>query len=128
MVGPLKPRQPAIPGVSVREAHDQLADSGPRSPLIVDVRNPDEFAQVRVPGSILVPLPVFVERCNELPADRPLLVICRTGNRSASATAFLLRSGYPEAANVVGGIVAWYHAGLPVVTGAPEPGEGELPG
>lgn len=120
--------RPQVPLVSVQEAHDQVAAGGQHGPLIVDVRNPDEFARVRVPGSVLLPLPVFAQRYNELPADRPVLVICATGNRSTTATAFLQRSGYPESANVVGGITAWYQAGLPVRTGALEPGEGGLPG
>jgi rhodanese-related sulfurtransferase len=124
----MNPRPPMIPQILPREAHARVAEGGPATPLIVDVRNPDEFARVRVPGSVLIPLPVFVQRYNELPADRPLLVLCQSGSRSGSATAFLLRSGYPEVANIVGGIVAWYHAGLPVASGAPEPGEGELPG
>jgi rhodanese-related sulfurtransferase len=85
-------RQPMIPQVSAREAHDRVASGGPAAPLVVDVRNPDEFARVRVPGSVLLPLASFVQRYNELPADRPLLLVCATGARSASATAFLLRS------------------------------------
>jgi rhodanese-related sulfurtransferase len=124
----MNPRQPMIPQVSAREAHDRVASGGPAAPLIVDVRNPDEFARVRVPGSVLLPLTAFVQRYNELPGDRPLLLLCATGARSASATAFLLRSGFTEAANVVGGITAWYHAGLPIRTGAVEAGEGDLPG
>jgi rhodanese-related sulfurtransferase len=121
-------RRPDVPQVSVQEAHERVTAGGPADPLIVDVRNPDEFARVRVPGSVLLPLPVFAQRYNELPADRPILVICATGNRSTTATAFLQRSGYPESANIVGGIMAWYQAGLPVSTAAVEPGEGGLPG
>jgi len=117
-----------VPQMTVQEAHDRASDDGPLGALIVDVRNPDEFARVRVPGSVLLPLPSFAQRYNELPADRPILVICATGNRSTTATAFLQRSGYPESANVVGGISAWYQAGLPVRTGALQPGEGDLPG
>jgi len=120
-------RRPSVPQVSVQEAHERASAGGPTDPLIVDVRNPDEFARVRVPGSVLLPLPFFALRYNELPADRPILVICATGNRSTTATAFLQRSGYSESANVVGGITAWYHAGLPVRTDAVEPGEGDLP-
>jgi len=120
--------RPNVPQMTVQEAHDRASDDGPLGALIVDVRNPDEFARVRVPGSVLLPLPSFAQRYNELPADRPILVICATGNRSTTATAFLQRSGYPESANVVGGISAWYQAGLPVRTGALQPGEGDLPG
>ncbi len=113
----------SLPFVTVQDASTH-ADGGA---LIVDVREPDEFAQVRVAGSVLLPLSEFVARCNELPADRPLLMLCKSGARSASATEYLLRQGYPRVANVSGGIVAWYQAGLPVSTGIPGPGEGDLP-
>ena len=113
----------SLPSVSVQDASAQAEDDA----LIVDVREPDEFAQVRVAGSVLLPLSEFVARCNELPADRPLLMLCKSGARSASATQYLLRQGYPRVANVTGGIVAWYQAGLPVTTTAPEAGEGEIP-
>jgi rhodanese-related sulfurtransferase len=115
----------SVPSVSVQEANERLSDPT-ADPLLVDVRNPDEFAQARVPGSILMPLPFFASRFAELPADREILVICQTGNRSSTATAYLLGNGFGRASNVAGGIVAWYRAGLPIVTERPEPGEGEL--
>lgn len=117
--------RPSVPSVSVREAHDRLSGGdGPR-PILVDVRTPEEFVQVRVPGAVHIPLQEFVHRMGELPQDRPLLLFCRSGGRSGSATAFLLRNGYADVANIDGGILAWYQAGLPVRTGRPEPGEGE---
>jgi rhodanese-related sulfurtransferase len=119
---------PSIPVIDVAAAHDRLADDDPARPLLVDVRNRDEFEQARVEGSVLMPLPVFAARCRELPTDRPLVLICRTGNRSGAATGHLLAVGYPDAANVEGGIVAWYRAGLPIRTGPLDPGEGELAG
>jgi rhodanese-related sulfurtransferase len=119
-------RPPVVPTITVQEAHERLSAAGDAS-LLVDVRNPDEFAQARIPGSVLVPLPFFAQRFAELPADRPLLLVCRTGDRSSTATAYLMRNGFEQVANVAGGIVAWYQAGLPVVTGRPEPGDGELP-
>ena len=114
----------SLPSVTVQDASAQAQDGA----LIVDVREPDEFARVRVAGSVLLPLSEFVARCNELPADRPLLMFCHSGSRSVSATQYLLRQGYAQVANVSGGIVAWYQAGLPVTTDAPSPGEGDLPG
>jgi rhodanese-related sulfurtransferase len=117
---------PSVPTFSVQEAHEHLEDAGSGA-ILIDVRNPDEFAQARVPGSILMPLPFFAGRFAALPADREILIICATGNRSSTATAYLLGNGFERVANVAGGIVAWYRAGLPIVTGRPEPGEGELP-
>jgi rhodanese-related sulfurtransferase len=119
----------AIPSIDIHEADRRLRDAatapGPL-PLVVDVRNPDEFAGVRLPDAVLMPLPAFGVRYRELPADRPLLVLCRTGSRSLTATAHLLRNGFRDVVNVSGGIDAWERAGLPVRRGPVEPGEGEL--
>ena len=70
----------------------------------------------------------FPARVGELPTDRPLLVICHLGGRSAAAAGFLIRTGRTDVVNVAGGMDAWDAAGLPVRRGTPDPGEGELPG
>jgi rhodanese-related sulfurtransferase len=112
----------------VQEAGERLSVGGPAGPLLVDVRNPEEFVAARVPGSVFIPLPEFGSRFKELPKDRPLIVLCASGNRSAFATAHLLASGYSDVANLEGGIIAWYRAGLPVRSGPVEDGEGDLAG
>jgi rhodanese-related sulfurtransferase len=117
--------QPAgIPTIDVAEAAARR--EGRDNPLIVDVREPDEFATVRVEGAALLPMSTFADRHVELPKDRPLLVMCHLGGRSAAATAHLIRGGWTDVVNVAGGIDAWERAGLPVRRGAPEPGEGDL--
>lgn len=114
---------PTIPSIDVAEARAK-SDEGA---VIVDVREPGEFAQVRVPGAALLPLSTFATRYAELPRDRPILVMCASGNRSQAATAHLIRNGWTDVVNVTGGIVAWERAGLPVARGAVSPGEGDLP-
>ena len=116
----------STPTVSVTQAAERLAATGQPAPLLVDVREPSEFAMMRVPGAVLLPLSTFTQRFQELPRDRPLLMFCAAGGRSARATDFLLANGYPDAANVAGGITAWNAAGLPVRTGPAGPGEGDL--
>ncbi len=119
-----------IPTVSPREAAAAL-DQGagdPAGPLLVDVRERDEFAAQRATGAVLVPISEFVARHGELPRDRPLFVICQSGSRSASATMFLLQNGWTDVTNVDGGTQAWAMAGLPTRSGPPDPGEGEIPG
>jgi rhodanese-related sulfurtransferase len=119
---------PGLPVVDVTEAAKRLeAATDDERPLVVDVRNPDEFESARIDGAVLMPLPVFGERYGELPNDRPLLLICHMGGRSAAATAHLMRNGYTDVANVAGGMDAWLRAGLPSRSGSLEPGEGELP-
>ncbi len=105
------------------------ADTMPATdaPLIVDVRELDEFASARIAGAVLLPISQFVARHAELPRDRPLLMLCASGARSASATMYLLQGGWSDVRNVSGGILAWMRDGLPVRRGTPEPGEGDLP-
>ncbi len=117
---------PPIPTVDVREADRRRRDATTR-PLVVDVREVNEFATVRLEdGVALVPMSAFAERFAELPRDRPLLVMCAAGSRSAAATAHLLRNGYTDVANVAGGITEWERSGLPVRRGPVQPGEGDL--
>jgi rhodanese-related sulfurtransferase len=115
-----------MPTVDVAEAERRIRED-PSRPLLLDVREPTEFEEVRAPGALLVPTSTFTSRLDDLPGDRPLLVICRTGVRSAAVTGFLGRSGRDDVANVAGGMEAWERAGLPIRRGPVEPGEGELP-
>jgi rhodanese-related sulfurtransferase len=77
---------------------------------------------------VLVPTSQFQARAGELPADRPLMVVCHLGGRSAAVAGFLLRAGRTDVVNVEGGMDAWERAGLPVRRGTPAEGEGQLPG
>ena len=111
-----------VPSVTPAEASEAAAAGA----LIVDVREPDEFTTERIDGVVLVPLSAFRDRFAELPKDRPLLMLCRAGSRSASATMFLRQNGWSDVRNVDGGMIAWRQAGLPIRTGPPDPGEGDL--
>ena len=115
-----------VPAIDVREADRRRREDDPQ-PLTVDVRETDEFAAVRLEdGVVLVPLSEFAARFDELPRDRPLLVMCAGGTRSAAATGHLLRNGYTDVVNVAGGIREWEAVGLPVKRGPVAPGEGQL--
>jgi rhodanese-related sulfurtransferase len=117
----------SIPTIDVLEAERRRREASP-APLVVDVREPNEFAAVRLDDVMLLPMSSFAGRFEELPRDRPLLVMCAAGSRSAAATAHLLRNGYTDVVNVAGGITEWERSGLPVRRGPVEPGEGELRG
>ncbi|WP_127794059.1 rhodanese-like domain-containing protein [Agromyces sp. LHK192] len=84
--------------------------------ILLDVREPTELEQARIDGALHIPLGELVARLDEVPRDRPVHVICHVGGRSAQAAQFLEGQGV-EVANIEGGIVAWYRAGLPVVLG-----------
>jgi rhodanese-related sulfurtransferase len=115
-----------IPSIDVTEAERRLRDD-PAGPILLDVREMNEFVDVRAPGAVLVPTSAFMARVGELPADRPLLVVCHVGGRSAAVTGYLIRAGRSDVVNVVGGMEAWVRAGLPVRRGPVDPGEGDFP-
>ena len=119
----LRPRPEPAPAPWPRQS---ASDTPAPAPLLVDVRERNEFVEVRAPGAVLYPTSSFLLRVEELPKDRPLHVICRTGSRSAAVTAFLLRNGWTDVHDVTGGMVAWLRADLDVRRGPLDPGEGDL--
>lgn len=100
--------------VDVETAYEAL--SADETAQLVDVREPAEWAETGVPqGAYLIPLGELEQRApDELEADRPVYVICRSGNRSRTGAATLVGLGFASVFNVDGGIKAWSSAGLPV--------------
>ena len=84
---------------------------------LLDVRMPDEYEEVHVPGAVLVPLPELPDRLADVPQGEVVYVICRSGARSAKAVEILVASGL-DAANVAGGTMAWVDSGRDVATGS----------
>lgn len=101
-----------IPEIGV----DELAERLDAGAFLLDVRNPAEWEDVRVPGAVLVPLTELPARLEELPANGEILVICRSGARSLSACEHLRHHGR-VALNVAGGTLAWVEADRPVESG-----------
>jgi rhodanese-related sulfurtransferase/glyoxylase-like metal-dependent hydrolase (beta-lactamase superfamily II) len=99
-----------IPAITVEEAN---ADP---SLLVVDVREPFEWDEVHAPQAVHVPLGDLPAHLGELDASRRIACLCRSGNRSGTATAWLLQQGF-DAVNVTGGMIAWLEQGLPVAHG-----------
>ena len=89
-----------------------LADGAP----LLDVRMPDEFDEVRVPGAVLVPLPELADRLADVPAGDPLYIVCRSGARSLKACEYLASVGR-QVVNVAGGTMAWIESGRPADSG-----------
>ena len=115
----------AVPSIDVTEAERRQRDD-PDRPVLLDVREVNEFETVRAPGALLIPMSTFQARAGEVPTDRPVMVICHTGGRSSAVTGFLVRGGRTDVVNVAGGMEAWAAAGLPTRSGTPDPGEGQL--
>ncbi len=82
--------------------------------LLLDVREDDEWADGHAPDAMHLPMGQVPERAAELPKDRTIVCICHVGGRSAHVAEALNRAGW-TALNLVGGMIAWTNAGLPVV-------------
>jgi rhodanese-related sulfurtransferase len=95
---------------------DELAAALKAGQPVIDVRNPDEYAEVRVPGVVLIPLPELSERLDEVPKGERVLVICAAGGRSLTAATALNEAGY-DTVSVAGGTNGWAAEGRPVETG-----------
>ncbi len=91
--------------ITVEEASRLLA--GPNPPVLIDVREPDEFVVCRIEGARLVPMNTVAARLAEIPQDRPVLVQCHHGGRSMKVTQFLRAKGFAQVSNLQGGIEAW---------------------
>jgi rhodanese-related sulfurtransferase len=98
--------------ITPAELAQRLTEEDP--PLVVDVRMPEEYAQDgHIAGSRLLPLPVLLQRSNELPQDREIVFVCRSGSRSGIACEQLAGAGFENTINMVGGMIDWKRAGLP---------------
>jgi rhodanese-related sulfurtransferase len=92
------------------QANDLLPDA-----LALDVREPYEYEAGHIEGSVHIPIGQIQTRWEELDKDRPLVVVCQIGQRSDLVAGFLRANGY-DAVNLAGGLTAWAHSGLPLVT------------
>jgi adenylyltransferase/sulfurtransferase len=97
--------EPQTTDMTVTELKSRMDQGDP--PVVVDVREPREFQICRIPGSILIPLGELPRRLQELDPAQEIVLQCRSGGRSAQATAFLKQRGFARARNLKGGILAW---------------------
>ncbi len=104
----------ALPAeVSVAEALT-LREAGA---YVLDVREPSEWAAGHIAGATLIPLGELASRVSEVPRDRQVVVVCRSGNRSAQGRDVLLAAGHPSVTSMAGGMNDWAAAGYPTTTG-----------
>jgi len=100
--------------ISALAVAHELASRNP--PLLLDIRNPREWATKRVDGSVNLPLNHLQERIAEIPRDRRIAVHCAGGYRSSIAASILHQYGITNLAEMAGGLAAWEAAKLPVVS------------
>jgi len=103
---------PEVPLVAIDELEARASDV-----LLLDVREPEEYAHGHVPGALNLPQAELATRLDELPRDRSIYVVCQSGYRALRAAQFLKQSGIEHVANVSGGTGAWQAAGKPLAFG-----------
>lgn len=121
VVGVLAFSQPAAPAkpaaLPAEITVQQAAQKQKEGAFILDVREPSEWVEFHVPGATLIPLGQLPSRLSEVPKDKEVVVICRSGNRSADGRDILLGAGFSSVTSVAGGINDWKAKGLPTVSG-----------
>ncbi|HEX5838125.1 MAG TPA: rhodanese-like domain-containing protein [Anaerolineales bacterium] len=85
--------------------------------FVLDVRQPEEWNEFHVPDSTLIPLAELASRVDELPKDQEIVIVCRSGNRSAQGRDILLDAGFTQVTSMAGGLTQWRTAGYPTVSG-----------
>ena len=108
---------PGRPKVGPGQAHDLLSQGA----ILLDVREDAEWQAGHAPRAKHIPLGRLAARLRDVPSNRTVVTVCRSGARSARAAALLAREGR-EAVNLTGGMRAWARAGLPVVASGGRPG------
>lgn len=99
--------------MSVSEAADLFKEGA----FLLDVRQTEEWVQGHIEGAVSIPLGELQYRTSEIPTDRDILIICRTGNRSSQARSILRAAGFKRTTSIIGGFNAWIANGLPVIKG-----------
>jgi SulP family sulfate permease len=99
--------------LSVVEFEDGVAEAGERA-LLIDVREPEEYARGHLPNSRLLPLRNLVGKIEDLPRNRPVFLVSRSGRRSTRAMRLLIDKGFEEVFNLKGGVLSWMARGRPL--------------
>jgi rhodanese-related sulfurtransferase len=105
---------PPLPSLSAGELNEKLKNG--KRPLLVDVRQPQEYRSGHIAGSKLIPLGDLSKRIHELPKDKEIICVCASGSRSRSATKLLVDAGL-NAFDMKGGMFMWQRAQLPIKKG-----------
>ncbi len=96
---------------------DQALSEREAGAFILDVRQPEEWNEIHIPDSTLIPLDELPNRLKEVPRDQKIVVVCRSGNRSKSGRNILLQNGFEQVTSMQGGVNQWRDKGYPTVSG-----------
>lgn len=103
---------PPVPEIDIDAVESRVSDAS-----VLDVREPEEYNHGHIPGAINVPQADLASRLEEVPRNRPVIVVCERGVRSLRAAQFLIQVGFGQVVSVKGGTAAWRGAEKPVTVG-----------
>ena len=108
---------PRLKGYKVAKPSEAIAMINHEEAVVVDVRESNEFSNGHIINSIHMPLGTFKDKTKDLEKykDKPIIVSCRSGSRSAAACGMLKKAGFENVYNLSGGVMAWQSANLPLV-------------
>jgi rhodanese-related sulfurtransferase len=101
-------RRPPIPAIRARDLREDV--------YLVDVREDDEWSAGHAPGARHLPMAQLPGRLGEIPTDQDVVVVCRSGHRSAEVVGYLLGRGFGQVRNLADGMLGWAAAGRPLVS------------
>ena len=116
------PAAPSAGAVSLKPLSSEITPEQARSmaasgAFILDVREPSEWEEFHVANTTLIPLGQLEKRLSEVPRDREVVVICRSGNRSTSGRDILAKAGFTSVTSMSGGLLSWRAKGFPTLSG-----------
>jgi len=101
----------SLPGeISVSDAYAKYQGGA----FVLDVRTQEEWNEFHAPNTTLIPLDQLPARLNELPKDKEIVVVCRSGNRSQQGRDILLNAGFTQVTSMTGGLTEWRTSGYPI--------------
>jgi hydroxyacylglutathione hydrolase len=106
--------RPQVPEISATEVAERLAGDAAERPVVIDVREAEEWAGGHIAAAQHIPLGQLATHVGEIPRDRDVVLVCHMGSRSAMATSMLRRAGFTRAINMTGGMDAWEGHHLPI--------------
>jgi len=104
----------ASSGVISPAAYNAEFVVGGREHFLLDVRTPGEYSAGHIPNSVNISVETLAGQLNQVPTDQPVIVYCRSGNRSAQAASILRQAGYTQVYDL-GGVIQWQAEGYPLV-------------
>ncbi len=106
-------RDKGFENISIQDYSDTYVENK-TDHMLVDVRTKSEYTDGHLPNAINIPLNELDKRMNEIPTDKPIIVVCASGNRSKSGASKLVSAGYTNISNLKGGTMRWMMSGKPI--------------